>query len=419
MNVFSDDQKTSERPARRDLKKAGAFGAGLLLATITLVQSGCIDNDRQFARVKKGRFRSTLTETGELQAVSYTIIPMPRFNWRYGRPKITNLELEGTFVRKGDVVGAVDTLGVVHEIGRMMADLAKAQADLKNMNVQHTGRVKQLDGNIRSAESSLRVAEIDVRRVSFESDTQKRLKALDKRIKQLALQRLRRRLETLSVVKAEDLRIHRAKIRKIESEIAAARQTLNAFILRAPAHGLIEYRKNRLTGQKVAPGDQLWPGTPIIGLPNLSRMRVATWVSENDIDKIALNQQIRLRLDAYPNDVFAGHVTEIGRISRRKNKANKNKIFDVEVLLDESDPLLRPGMTVSCEFLVEDLDDVLFVPGDCIHRDDGEYVLYVKQSRGLKRVPVSLGPRSSRTVVVTGDISAGDRVARFMKEDST
>lgn len=414
MNLFSDDQKTYERPTRRDRMRARAFGAGLLLTTITLVQSGCIDHDLQFALVEKGSFRSTMTETGELQAVSYTIIPMPRFNWRYGRPKISNLELEGTFVRKGDVVGTIDTLGVVQEIGRMMADLAKAQADLENATLQHAGRVKQLQGNVRSAESSLRVAEIDVERVSFESDTQKRLKALDKRIKQLTLRRLRRRLETLSVVQAEDLRIHRAKIRKIESEIAVARQTLNAFVLRAPAHGLIEYRKNRLTGQKVAPGDQLWPGTPIIGLPNLSRMRVATSVSETDIDKIALNQQMRLRLDAYPNDVFAGHVTEIGRISRRKNKASKNKIFDVEVLIDESDPLLRPGMTVSCEFLVADLVDVLFVPSDFIHRDDGEYVLYVKQSQGLKRVPVSLGPRNSRTVVVSGDISAGDRVARFM-----
>lgn len=419
MSLLSHDQKTHERPAFLDARKNQALGIGLLLATILLVQSGCTDYERQFARVERGRFQSTLTETGELQAVSYTIISMPHSNWRYGRPKVSNLAPEGILVGKGDVVGTIDTMGVVQEIGRMNADLAIARADLNNLRVQHASKVKRLEGNIRSAESSARAAAIDEQRVSFESETQKRLKALNKRIKHLVLRRLRRDLETASVVQAEDLRIHRAKIRKIESEIEMARRTLETFVLRAPAEGLIEYRKNRLTGQKVAAGDQLWPGTPIVGLPNLSRMKAWTSVSETDIDKVSLNQQVRLKLDAFSQLAFTGHITEISRISRRKKKNDRSKIFDVEVLLHKSDPHLRPGMTVSCEFLVADLNDVLFVPGDCIRRHNGEFVLYLKQSFGLKRVPVSLGPRNSRTVVISGNVSAGDRVARFASEDST
>lgn len=412
MSRVSGVRDIIDRRARRDVVNLQVLVHMLILTTVLFIQSGCDDHDLQLARVEQGRFRSTLTETGELQAASYTIIPMPHFNWQFGRPKITNLEPEGTVVSKGDVVGTIETSGVVQEIGRKKADLEIARADLNNMRVQHASKVKQLEGNIRSAESSLRAAEIDEQRVSFESESQKKLKALDKRIKHLALQRLRKRLDTVTAVQAEDLRIHRARIRKIESSIAMARRTLETFVLRAPAHGMIEYRQNRLTGRKVSAGDQLWPGTPIIGLPNLSRMKARTWVSENDINKIALDQQIRLRLDAFPKFDFAGHVTAISRISRRRNKNDRSKVFDVEMLLDVADPLMRPGMTVSCEFLVADLEDALFVPSDCIHRENAESVLYVKQTWGLKRVPVSLGPRSNRAVVISGDVSAGDKVAK-------
>ena len=419
MNRESVVPETDEHTARSDTKRPRSPGRCLLVPAILLVQYGCGDPEHQYGRVERGRFRSTLTETGELQAVRYTIVPMPHFNWRYGRPRITDLEPEGTLVKKGDLVGNIEASGVVREIGRKEADLAIGRADLNKMRVQHASKVKELEGKIRTAESSLRMAAIDEQRVSFESETQKKIKASDKRIKQLTLKRLREKLETVKLVQEEDLKIHRARIRKIESAVDRARLTLERFVLKAPAEGLIEYRQNRRTRQKVAAGDQLRPGTPIVGLPDLSRMKARTWVSETDITKVTLKQEVRLRLDAFPKFVFAGHITEISRIGRRKDKNDKSKVFAVEVLLQESDPLLRPGMTVSCEFLVADLDDALFVQSDCIHSDNGEFVLYVRRGWGIKRVPVSLGPRSNRTVVISGDVSAGDRVVRSVREGST
>ena len=208
------------------------------------------------------------------------------------------------------------------------------------------------------------------------------------------------------------MRIKEAKIQKIEADIQKAEETIERFTLRAPAPGLIEYRQNRRTRNKVAVGDQLYTGSAIIGLPDLSQMKVLTTVSETDIDKVFVGQRVSVRLDAFPKFVYEGKITEVSRISREKSRDDKNKVFDVEVLLDKSDKLLRPGMTVRCEFMVADLDDALFVDNDCIHREDGEYVVYVKKLVGLKRVPVKLGPRSAKGVVITGDIEAGAQVAR-------
>lgn len=392
----------------------------LVVAFLVGLFWGCGESDRQFVLVEKGSFRTTLTETGELQAVRYTVIPMPSFSWSYGRPKVTQLEVEGTLVEKGDAVGQIETSGVIQERGRKETNLAIEQANLNQMLVQHDTNIKELGAKIQSAESALRQVQIDQQRVRFESETRQKLKVLELKSKTLVLKKLKSQLEAKRIEQSEDLHIQKAKIVKIESDISKANDTLDRFTLRAPAPGIVEYQmKNRRTREKVAVGDQLWQGTPILGLPDLSRMKVATTVSETDIDKIALHQNVVVRLDAFPKFTFDGEITEISRVSRNKDRDDKNKVFDVEVLLEKSDPILRPGMTVSCEFVVTDLSEALFVKNDCIHRENGDYVVYVKQLWGLKRVPVTLGPRNANGVVISGDIEAGAQVVLGHHEGAT
>jgi len=207
------------------------------------------------------------------------------------------------------------------------------------------------------------------------------------------------------------LHIKLAKINKIESNIIKANSALEKFTLRASSPGIVEYRQNRSTKQKVALGDQLWSGSPIVGLPDLSRMKALTTVNETDIEKIKIGQKVAVKLDAFPKFIFKGEITEIGRVSRRKSKNDKNKVFDVEVMLNESNDLQRPGMTVSCEFLIADFDNALFVNNNCIKKENNQYVVYVKQVWGVKPIPVKLGPRNANNIVIFGDIKPGAQVA--------
>ncbi|MSS72050.1 MAG: HlyD family efflux transporter periplasmic adaptor subunit [Candidatus Latescibacteria bacterium] len=164
-------------------------------------------------------------------------------------------------------------------------------------------------------------------------------------------------------------------------------------------------------GRKVATGDPLWPGYPILGLLDLSRMKVLTSVGEADVEKIRVGRKVSVRLDAFPKVAFEGVVTSVSLISRIKEPNSRIKVFDVEVLLDRADPVLRPGMTVSCEFLVADLKDALLVDNACLQRDGGQYVVYVKRLLGLRRVPVAPGLRNAQVAVVAGDLREGEQVA--------
>ena len=378
---------------------------------ILILSCSCSDNRSEtFTRVVKGSLRETITETGELQAVRYKVVTMPSFNWRYGRPKVTFLEKEGSQVEKGDVVGEIETGSVVRELGESRAKLEQETANLIMQGVEHKSKNHELAARLHLAQASLNLAGVDTQGVRMGPVLIGKMRRLGYRKAELIYQKADRMISATKVIQEEERRIQLIKLRQMEANIEKAGRALKRFILRAPGDGMIEYRKNRRTHNKVAVGDQLYPGSPIVGLPDLSEMKVLTQINETDIERVWVDQEASVRLDAFPKMAFKGKVIFVSRICKKPDKNATTKVFDVVVLLEGADPVLKPGMTVRCELLVAEVEDALLVENECIREEAGEFVLYVKKRFGLKRVPVVLGPRNSRRVVVRGDVKVGDSV---------
>ena len=318
-----------------------------------LMSSACNIDAKKSTGDKSEKLPASITETGELQAVNSKIIQMPMFNWEYGRPKIVMLEQEGLKVKKGDTVGQIDTAGVVRELGQKKADLAIARADLKKLQVEHDSQLKALDADLQTAEAALKQARVNLQRVKFESKVRKDIKQLELEIAEISYQKVINKIKYTHKIQSEALLIQEEKIKQIKTAIQKAKRTKETFTLRAPADGIIEYRKRRWgRGDKIKVGDEAWPGEALLGLPDLSQMKVLTSVNETDIDKVHLGQKATVRLDAFPKVAFDGEIVSISKTCRKKEEKSKIKIFDIEILLEKSDPILRPGMTVSCEMFM-------------------------------------------------------------------
>lgn len=383
------------------------IAAYLLVGGVVL--SGCGGPDGRFLRVENGSFKASFSETGELQAANYNLVVMPYFRHSYGQPKIEHLEKEGTTVKRGDVVGKIETLGVEREFGQKKVDLGIAEGELSNLQVKQKGELDGLQGQLRQSQNAERLAQMDTQRVAFESPNRRSVERLKYLKSEYALRKIEGQIKDTRRIQAEDLLIKEANLRQIRSDIAKAERALELFTLRAPADGMVEYREYR-RGRKVAVGDQVWRGTPIIGLPDMSQMKVLTTVNETDIGKVRVGLPVSVRLDAYPLTAFDGQIITLSRISRRKDGKSLTKVFDAEVLLAATDPILRPGMTVSCEFLFANLDEALWVHPSCVYVESGVRVVYVKETLGVRPVPVEIGPRHPDAVVVFGDLRPGDRV---------
>ena len=94
------------------------------------------------------------------------------------------------------------------------------------------------------------------------------------------------------------------------------------------------------------------------------------------------------------------------------------KVFDIEVLLENATKICRPGMTVNCEIVVAEYDDALFVDNNYIVEKDNRYYVIVQRGSKDEWVPVKLGARNNKAVVVEGQLEAGDKLVNPRMEVS-
>jgi multidrug efflux pump subunit AcrA (membrane-fusion protein) len=139
-------------------------------------------------------------------------------------------------------------------------------------------------------------------------------------------------------------------------------------------------------------------------------MKVRTFVHETDITKIFLNMPVLVRMDALPELAFHAKITDIGRVTGLQDK---QMIFRVVVEIDESDLRLKPGMTVSCEYIVSEVDQAVYVPNSCLLREDGKCFVFRKSGRRTVKTEVQAGPSNSHHTQILSGAEPGDPLVPF------
>ena len=107
---------------------------------------------------------------------------------------------------------------------------------------------------------------------------------------------------------------------------------------------------------------------------------------------------MRVTLDAYPQKTFTGKVRFVAPAAKL---AEKIKVFEVEVALDELTEAFRTGMSANVEILGERRTKALSIPLEALHRKEGQTVAY-RLKKGLKpedfkRAKEGLGGRGKFT----------------------
>jgi RND family efflux transporter MFP subunit len=203
------------------------------------------------------------------------------------------------------------------------------------------------------------------------------------------------------------------KVKQERAKVEEAEETLDKLTVRAPTPGIAIIKKNWSTGNKIQADEEVWRGQSLIGLPDLSSMQATVQVNEVDISKIDTTQEALIRMDAFPDTSFAAKVRDISVLARNKERDSKVKIFDVTVQLTGRDSTMMPGMTVSCEIMVDRIPDALSIPLEALFKQDNQTVAYLKNGSDFKAQPVTIGPANDDYVVITEGLQEGDKVALF------
>jgi multidrug efflux pump subunit AcrA (membrane-fusion protein) len=190
----------------------------------------------------------------------------------------------------------------------------------------------------------------------------------------------------------------------------------------APIAGSI-VQFNLVTGKSFA--EQSSVSSPGLVIAELTFMEVLLDVNEVDISDIVLGQTAELSFDAIKDLTLSATVAHIATLPNTGAAAaglapgGTIVTYPVKLALDEDDPRIKPGMSVSARITVEEMPDVLLVNALAIQELDGAQVVYVEEPNGdVVAVEVDIIASSPTQVVVEGQLREGERVLINAAESS-
>lgn len=145
-----------------------------------------------------------------------------------------------------------------------------------------------------------------------------------------------------------------------QATFEAAVNKLEKTEIRSPIDGMVLSREVEV-GQAINAGMQ----TPVLLslAEDLRKMELSSQVDEADIGMVAVGQDASFTVDAYPERTFESAV-----VSVRNVPTTDSNVVSYEVILtvDNSDLLLKPGMTATVDIITEAQHDVLLVPNKAL-----------------------------------------------------
>ncbi len=385
--------------------------SNLLILTIivfTFLTASCNKNRQSGFTVLTGPFKQSVIETGELQAVNSHTLTMPRINSIYGyNLKIIGLAEHGKSVQKGDPVIIVDPSSVQKYIIERSEALENEMASLSKLKTQAINNMQDMRAQLRKEQASFDIKKLERDKAAFESEGIRKVIELEFRQAEIRLNKIKRKLDMQPALDMLDNRIQRIKVSQKENELKAARETLNQLNVCSPLDGIFVIEKNPRTGQAVRVGDEMYIGYTVARIPDIRTMMVSGIVQENDISRIKTGLDVIVRLDALPAIEFHGKINKLSRVCIEKDA---KKVFLTEVLIAESDPRLKPGMTVSCEYITYAGENELYVPNRCLVEENKHFYVFIRKRGRIRKTEVKTGLSNNMYTIVSGELASGQEL---------
>ncbi|HZP36351.1 MAG TPA: efflux RND transporter periplasmic adaptor subunit [Methylomirabilota bacterium] len=284
---------------------------------------------------------------------------------------------EGQAVRQGQLLATLDDAAqrervraAREQVNALTQRLAAANSQLGMVERQVTLQIEQANAAVREAEARLRrarasreQADRDLQRTALlvakdliapqeaeHAQVKAEMEAQAVKEAEEALERTRKEaaLARVGLQQVETLRAERDALARqrgqAEAQLAEQESHVADFSIRSPIDG-------RVLTRTVERGERVDPGTPLFTLVDLDRLYVKIYVPEPSIGKVALGQEARVSVDAFPGRTFPARVSRVAQEAEftPKNVETREErvklVFAVEVSLAENPGgILKPGM---------------------------------------------------------------------------
>jgi multidrug efflux pump subunit AcrA (membrane-fusion protein) len=144
-------------------------------------------------------------------------------------------------------------------------------------------------------------------------------------------------------------------------------------------------------------------GTPLIRIVNMDQVKAVVNVVEEELGKIKMGQEAKIKVDAYPDKTFSGNVTLISPLVNQLTRT-----ASVEITLPNPQHLLKPGMFAQVEISLGQKDDLFLIPAHTILQEgERKRVFVVADGKAISR-NVETGISQNGWVEIKSGLSEND-----------
>jgi multidrug resistance efflux pump len=312
--------------------------------------------------VHRGDFERHLLLTGVLEAVRSTQLTAPSVPT--SELQIRWMEEDGSFVRAGQKVLEFDNDAFAGQIEDLKRTKRKEEIELRRLIAQ---------SRAEEAEKAFQVQakEVELSKAALKADVPRELlplreyeeRQLSRERARTELEKARKDLETHVRTQADERRLKELQLEKTVYDLETAEDAIDALELRSPIDGVLVVLSIPWEGRKVQVGDNVWPGFPLLELPDLDEMRVRALLSDVDDGRLTPGMKAVVALDAHPDVEYEGEVTSVTPVAQETGPRALRRAFTVMVRLARTDAeRMRPGMAAAVRVTTEVRKDALLVP---------------------------------------------------------
>ena len=396
-------------------------GKAVVIAALLLAGSGVVLGAVRMGRrrppvptieVKRGEFLDSTQFRGEVKALKSVTISAPA---EAGDLQIVKIASEGTVVKPGDVVVQFDSTKTQQDLAQFRSALKSAEAEIAQAKAQ--ARLAEEENK-----TAVLKARYDVEGAKLEASKQEIVSRIEGEEAKLKLADAEQKLREAETKEKSDARLNQATIagkeqasEKAKYDVTRAERALSQMMQRAPSPGTISLLQHWGGSGMITyrPGDRAWPGAGIAVLPDATTLRISARVDETERGRLAPKQPVTVQLNAIPDRQFTGHIEQIGAIASLDFSSGWpiTRNFILEIVLDQTDPRFKPGITGEVNVVVDKVANAVILPAQALFQKSGQNMAYVWRRGQFEERTIEVGRRSGDRILVAKGVSAGEQVA--------
>jgi HlyD family secretion protein len=204
------------------------------------------------------------------------------------------------------------------------------------------------------------------------------------------------------------LRLNKERLQREEEQLEKSK-------IFAPKGGMVVYAKSRSrfsSESMIEEGAQVRKRQELITLPDTSQMKVDIKIHESQISKVKKGQTTFIVLDQQPDQRYKGIVSKVAPLPDSASFFSDPNLkeYATEILVTDTLPDLKPGVSARAEIVITNIPNTLKVPIQSVTTVDGKQVVFKQMMSGAEPKPVEVGLFNTKFIEILDGVDAGDAI---------